>query len=148
MRSQKEFKMSMTELNNGNLAGTNLAFIVGCPRSGTTWLQRLLAAHPQIKTGQESQLFDYVGPQLRAWKKNLNSGADGRGGTGLACYLDEREFLAILKKYLGLLLAPMLKGLQPGQIFLEKTPGHALFVPEIAELLPQAKMSGPGVPAH
>ncbi|MBI3001835.1 MAG: sulfotransferase, partial [Deltaproteobacteria bacterium] len=39
--------------------------IVGCPRSGTTWLQRLLASHPKIITGQESHVFDnYVGPQM------------------------------------------------------------------------------------
>lgn len=47
--------------NRPGLCGENIVFIVGSPRSGTTWLQRLLATHPQIKTGQESRIFEYVG---------------------------------------------------------------------------------------
>jgi len=130
-------------MNEGNigLTGENLAFIVGCPRSGTTWLQRLLATHPQIKTGQESRVFVYIGSQFRLWRQDLASaGVMGRGGTGLACYLNEEEFLAIQKKYLASILGPMLKELPPGQIFLEKTPEHALFIPEIVRLLPAAKI--------
>ena len=33
-------------------------FIVGAPRSGTTWVQRLLTAHPRIVGGTESHLFN------------------------------------------------------------------------------------------
>jgi len=120
--------------------GHNLLFVVGCPRSGTTWVQRLLAAHPQVKTGQESNVFaSYVGPQLRSWRRKLNITTGGRGGLGLACYLTEKEFLFALKAYLNLLMAPMLAQLQPGDIFLEKTPSHALFLLEILELLPKAR---------
>ncbi len=129
----------VAQLANAN--GANLVFIVGCPRSGTTWLQRLLATHPQIKTGQESRLFEYLGSQLRLWQQDLASAkSDGRGGTGMAGYLNTGEFSAIQKNYLAALLAPMLKDLAPGQIFLEKTPGHALFIPEIVQLLPAAKI--------
>jgi hypothetical protein len=123
-----------------NLTGGNLLFIIGSPRSGTTWLQRLLATHPRIKTGQESRVFEYVGSQFQQWQRDIKSAAYGRGGLGMACYLDEAEFLSIQRKYLHLLLAPMIKDLQPGQIFLEKNPSHALFVPEIARLLPGARL--------
>ncbi|HTR40428.1 MAG TPA: sulfotransferase [Pseudomonadales bacterium] len=122
------------------LTGDNLLFIVGCPRSGTTWLQRLLASHDLIKTGQESRIFEYIGSQFRNWQQDINSPVYGRGGMGLACYLNEEEFVSIQKKYLSLLLGPMLQDLQPGQIFLEKTPEHAQFVPEIVRLLPEAKI--------
>src|SRR5205085_953700 len=55
-------------------AGANLLFVVGCPRSGTTWIQRLLATHPCVRTGQESDLFDlYIGPQLRTWQHELET---------------------------------------------------------------------------
>ena len=131
----------MSDANcNPGLDGDNILFIVGSPRSGTTWLQRLLAAHPQIKTGQESRLFQYVGTQFRYWETDVRSATTTRGGVGLACYMSEEEFVAIQKKYLALLLEPMLRELSPGQIFLEKTPAHALFVPEIARLLPAAKV--------
>jgi hypothetical protein len=126
---------SLAELDGGNLM-----FIVGSPRSGTTWLQRLLATHPQIKTGQESRVFEYVGSQFRNWQFDINSAIRGRGGLGLTCYLTEAEFVSIQKRYLSWLLAPMVQALRPGEIFLEKTPSHALFVAEISKLLPQAKI--------
>src|SRR5438477_3537034 len=121
-------------------SGSNMLFVVGCPRSGTTWVQRLLATHPSIRTGQESDVFDqYIGPQLRAWEQELDPNASGRGGVGLGCYFQDRDFRRLLKGYLLQLLEPMVGSLAPGELFLEKTPGHVLFVPEIRALLPQAR---------
>jgi hypothetical protein len=121
-------------------AGANLVFVVGCPRSGTTWVQRLLASHPCIRTGQESDLFDmYVGPLLRTWTRELQADSSGRGGVGLACYLTDAQFHQTLRSYLMQLLAPMVTDLGPGELFLEKTPSHVLFVDEIHTLLPQAR---------
>src|SRR5918912_1485278 len=120
--------------------GENLVCIVGCPRSGTTWLQRLLAGHPLVRTGQESDVFDiYVGPQLRAWRRELDPTASGRGGVGLGCYLDDPAFVRILRRYALDLLEPMLGTLGPGELFVEKTPSHALYIPEIVELFPATR---------
>jgi len=127
-------------------AGHNLVFIVGCSRSGTTWLQRLLASHPQVSTGQESFLFyKYVGPQLRAWREELRRASSGdpsagRGGVGLSCYFREEEFAAVLRSYMLRLLEPMIGNLQPSELFVEKSPQHALFIPEIKQLLPDSRV--------
>lgn len=119
--------------------GHNLVFVVGCPRSGTTWVQRLLASHPQVVTGQESDLFDmYIGPQLRAWRAYSRPGSSGRGIVGLACYMDEGEFLTGLRQYMEALLKPMLSDLHRDHVFVEKTPSHALYLREIFELLPKS----------
>ena len=120
--------------------GASLVFLAGCPRSGTTWLQRLLAAHPRVRTGQESDLFTmYIGPQMRNWMQYKEPAADQRGGIGLACHLTEDQFMATLKGYLQAILGHMLKDVPPGCLFLEKTPSHALFVKEIHALLPKAR---------
>jgi Sulfotransferase family len=120
--------------------GQRLVCIVGCPRSGTTWLQRLLAGHPLVRTGQESDVFDiYLGPQLRAWRRELDPASSGRGGVGLACYFDDARFLPILKRYASHLLEPMLGGLGSEELFVEKTPSHALYIPEIIELFPKTR---------
>jgi hypothetical protein len=120
--------------------GHGLVFLVGAPRSGTTWLQRLVAAHPCVATGQESHLFSkFIGPQLRAWKQLAATGAGGRGGIGPGCYHSEEEFLRILRGYMLQLLAPLLRERGETGLFLEKTPEHALFLAEIGELLPQAR---------
>ena len=120
--------------------GANLVFVVGCPRSGTTWIQRLLATHPMVRTGQESDVFDlYIGPQLRAWERELDPSSSGRGGVGLACYFQDVEFRRVLKAYLLQLLEPMVGALQPGELFLEKTPSHVMFIPEIRAMLAEAR---------
>lgn len=131
--------------NMDGYTGHNLVFIVGCARSGTTWLQRMLASHPKVRTGQESFLFSwYVAPQLRRWRQELArendpKTASHRGGVGLSCYFQDEEFLAILKNYMFQLMRPMVGGLQQGELFVEKTPLHALYLPEIRELLPESR---------
>lgn len=134
--------MNETQIQNvSGRTGENIVFIIGSPRSGTTWLQRLVASHPCVQTGQESKLFLYVGTHLQMWREDLVfPSRSGRCATGLACYLKEEEFLGIHQSYFNALLDAMLKPLKPGQIFLEKTPSHALFVPEIIQLLPAAKI--------
>jgi hypothetical protein len=103
-------------------------------------VQRLLASHPCIRTGQESDLFDmYVGPLLRTWQAELRVDSSGRGGVGLGCYFTDAEFRRDLKSYLVRLLQPMVGDLQPGELFVEKTPSHVMFVPEIVALLPRAR---------
>lgn len=120
--------------------GENLVFLVGSPRSGTTWLQRLLASHPAIRTGQESHVIEfYVGPQWRQWRRLLDPTIAGRGGVGIGCYVTEDEFLTILRSYMLDLLRPMLRSVSRGELFLEKSPGHALYIPEIRHLLPDAR---------
>lgn len=120
--------------------GHSIIFLVGAPRSGTTYLQRLLASHSQISTGQESHLFPYIASLLRLWNGQIETGRpQDRGGVGLPCYFTETEFNLAVKDFLVRLLAPMVGNLGPGEYFLEKTPLHALLIPEILQFLPRAK---------
>lgn len=120
--------------------GENIAFIIGSPRSGTTWLQRLLACHPDVRTGQESHIFAYVGPQIRTWRNHIDTNHGGRGGAGLPSYFQEDEFMALIREYMVKLLQPMVGNLKQGELFVEKTPNHALFVREIAAMLPSSRV--------
>jgi hypothetical protein len=127
----------------GKYTGKNLVFIVGCPRSGTTWLQKLLASHPKVRTGEESHfLSQYAGPQLRFWNTHKidQSNAQIRHAVGPAAYFRDEEFFAIMEDFLAALLRPMVDGLEPGEIFIEKTPSHALYISEIKQLLPNSRI--------
>jgi hypothetical protein len=119
--------------------GKHLVFVIGCPRSGTTWVQRLLSCNSQVRTGQESNLFnDSIGLQLRRWRRGL--ALRERGGVGLACYFTEPEMLELLRDFMRKLLQRMLEPLTENQFFVEKTPDHALYLPEIIELLPESRI--------
>jgi hypothetical protein len=124
-------------------------FIVGFPRSGTTLCQRLVSAHLGLPTLPETHFFerldhhDPVRGQLRSVEaRNLLQDlapfldfAPGEFDRLLAAkQVSIRSlFLAIVAGQIGDAAAAR-KGL-----WVEKTPGHALHLPLIHQLFPQAK---------
>lgn len=121
--------------------GQGIVFVVGCPRSGTTWIQRMLATHPSINTGQESFLFNrYISPALGAWRSHLETTEKKRGGLGLPTYVDGARFREMMSDHLAQLLDAMIGDVSPNALFLEKTPDHGLVLADIAQLLPEAKI--------
>jgi LPS sulfotransferase NodH len=122
--------------------GHNLVFLVGAPRSGTTWLQRLIASHPRVRTGQESRAFDaYLGLYLRTWnaevERRTRPGLAARPGVGLGAYLRREDVVDCLRFTVAKMMAAA--GLRAGEVFLEKSPGHATYVSEIKAVFPDAR---------
>lgn len=113
-----------------------LVFIIASPRSGTHWLQRMIAsASPQIVTGPESFLFGhYIAPQLVSWKNDKGL------KTGLSVYFTENEFFNQLRNYWYDLLKTITGKLKPNQLYLDKTSSNALVAPDIKQLFPKCKM--------
>ena len=96
------------------LIKNNYTFIVGKPRSGTTWLFSLLGNHPQCQALYPKTL------DIKLKADSLESGLFVRG------FSDDR----ILKK---------LKKLPLGK-YVEKTPSHLLVLPKIKKILPESKI--------
>jgi hypothetical protein len=116
-----------------------LAFIVGAQRSGTTWVQRLLGAHPLIAAGQESHLFSsYLAPIWQRWFDERVFRAGGNRTIGLACYLTQDELIAAMRQFATTVFAKLEKAKPDARLILEKTPDHSLHLPLIAMLFPQA----------
>lgn len=130
--------MVIKEMIHGD--GSNVIFVIGSPRSGTTWLQKLIASHPDVATSQESNFFiSYGRPLLRSWKEDLADDS-GRGGIGLPCYLSEDEFHRMLGLVFQEAVVRRVFDNNPeAHLFLEKTPSHALVVKEIHRALPGAR---------
>lgn len=115
-----------------------LIFLVGPPRSGTTWLQRILGAHPEIGTAQESHLFNhFFSSQMESWQ-HLREFEDGRGGIGLPAYLTEAEFHGMLHEQMRYCFGKS-PAYNKGNWFLEKTPDHLLYIESIKKVAPDAK---------
>jgi len=114
---------------------SNPIFIVGCQRSGTTWLQRLLTSHPEILGGAESDFF--VGFQGAF---NDLSVADGERNVKMLLEYWEKDHLIskIYDLWTETFFEFILK--HEGRIFCEKSPSHALHIDSINMLLPQAKV--------
>lgn len=126
------------------------AFLLGAPRSGTTWLQQLLAVHPSIATPQETHVFaDFLVPLLRQWDAracrvsevvaDLCADRPPRDRLiGLPVLLESEEFESYARELLGR-VAEKVRSAQPeASLLLEKTPSNALHVREIDRLVPAA----------
>jgi hypothetical protein len=123
---------------NDRPRGSNIAFIIGCPRSGTTYVKSLLAYHPKVRTGRESYLFAwYLGPLVQSW--NRPRAQKARGFAGLRAYLTNDEFHQVLYETSDRLLGFMAPNMRPDEIFVEKTPNHVYWIPEILEVFPNAR---------
>jgi hypothetical protein len=81
-------------------------FVVGCPRSGTTWVADALAAHPRVLGGPESHAFPIVygalgsGGRVRSWARLLyayDRSALLERPTGLHHYVDRSTLLALTR---------------------------------------------------
>lgn len=121
-----------------NNLGENIVFLVGAPRSGTTYLQRLLASHPNIKTAQESHIFDMnLWIQFYHWDQIMKN---HKRKIGMPCYHTREEFVEILRDFAIKLLSPFLNELKDGDIFLEKTPLHSHYLKEIKLIFPHSKI--------
>jgi len=116
-----------------------LVFLVGPPRSGTTWLQGLLANHPSIGTAQESHLFNhFIQPMQDKWNEMLLFD-DGRGGIGMPAYLTESDFFE-LKRRIAIDVYSKVPEFDMNDLFLDKTPDHIRCIEEIRNLFPGAKI--------
>src|SRR5205814_290909 len=110
------------------LCGKQLAFLVGAPRSGTTWLQLLLSRSPSIVTGQETHLFNgYLRSMMDQWNRDRASGAL----VGVTLLLNEEEHRALLRNASELVLARIAKRKPAASIVLDKTPDHVNWSQEI-----------------
>jgi hypothetical protein len=128
-------------------------FVVGCPRSGTTLLQSLLAAHPSVLSFPETAVF---GRLLK-----INVMPDGTSPTvHVRTQLGYLQAMAFLEDLGRLDLQPILPirsqsiaqfvdgfagvldrlTLDKGKSWwVEKSPENILYVPEILELVPGAR---------
>lgn len=118
---------------------TRCAFLIGSPRSGTSWLQALLGAHPDVVTPQELDLFSRYLPQLwDAFAYELSRTPQDRI-VGLITALTEEEFEELLRRFVASVYERVL-AMKPGAVLvLEKNPSYSLHVQLIDRLIPEAR---------
>lgn len=114
--------------------GADMAFVVGAPRSGTTWLQVLLEQHPRVATCPETHLFDgYVAPLYDRWRWETDTGL-----SGLSHLLDGDDFDRLVRGFVRD-VHQLLADKPDTDLFVEKTPQHALHAQLAAKLFPAAR---------
>lgn len=122
-----------------------LLFVIGPPRSGSTLLMRMLAAHSSVYSRPEPHLFGplaHLGyydtvdaapfDQLQAAQASRELVADLPRG--------EADYLDACRAYVDILYGRLLAAHGQGKrFFLDKTPANALVLPFLAKLFPRAR---------
>lgn len=101
----------------------HIIFIMGAPRSGTTWVWGMLTSHPDIISLNKED-FNPTTPSVLNGKRITSE-------TGAFVDFDANFASQIIK-------TKILKN--PSKIIIEKTPSHALHIEKILNLFPEAKI--------
>lgn len=118
-----------------DLSEKRLVFLVGAPRSGTTWLQLMLASSEHVATDNETHLFSqYLVSQFETWDRLKRSVRK----VGLNHMMEEGEFLALLRHFADAVMSRILANKPDASVILEKTPEHVHHWRQILEIYPEA----------
>jgi hypothetical protein len=118
-------------------------FIGGAARSGTTWLQLLLNAHPEISCAGEGHFINKLAPALHA-ALNQHCALINKKNTSIFHeidgypVLDHQEFRYLLGCCISLFLMRQSRQ-NSARAIGEKTPDNVLHFRELGNLFPQAK---------
>lgn len=131
--------------------GDDVVFLLGSPRSGTTWLQELLSSHPDVVSSQELHLFPkYLAHLDQEWSRQsarlqetvaaiLRQDLPNDRFFGLPTVFTAGEFDDVLREVAKTAFAAVRRTKPEARIVVEKTPGNSLCVPLILRLFPGAR---------
>lgn len=111
-------------------------FLVGAPRSGTTWLHHLMLTDERTAGGQESHFFVSFAQALRDFDRKIAF----KRPHGLGTYWTRDELIGELRGLWSRLMIPLVAADNNCRCLIEKTPDHALHLDVIQEILPEAKV--------
>ncbi len=111
-------------------------FVIGAPRSGTTWVQRLLLTCPGLCGGQETHFFSAFASVLWAYDRSLQLGRN----VGLPAFWDQKDLVEETRELWRKTVQPLILNCPQAKVLIEKTPDHAIVLPEIFRCLPDSRV--------
>lgn len=122
--------------------GKNLVFVVGSPRSGTSWLARLLGAHHDVVAMQETELLNrYCRTWYDAWDSQLPADEDRwsrHRHRGLPAVMTADELDEHVVSFARDVYAKVLSLKPSARIVVDKNPEYSLHTDLIRRMFPDA----------
>jgi hypothetical protein len=117
-------------------------FVTGCPKSGTTWLARLLNGHPQIVVNGEGRFAWRMYGHMQEGMRRFSEDQALHQGSPLAM-LTGSEFAMILRATNDYIFFRYLdaggKPMETVRVLADKTPQHVLTVAHLRSLYPTCR---------
>jgi tetratricopeptide (TPR) repeat protein len=110
-----------------------LALLGGHPRSGTTLLEQVLDAHPEIVSAEESEIFHDIAyrPLMRALPDDSPVLAILEPATRDILEQSRNSYFQWMEKCLGQAVA--------GRLLIDKNPSYTFFVPHFVRIFPETR---------
>ncbi|MGH9593247.1 MAG: sulfotransferase, partial [Bryobacteraceae bacterium] len=114
--------------------GHRLALLGGHPRSGTTLLEQVLDAHPDIISSEETEIFyqDAYGPLLRGHPDDTAMFAALATATPAQLQQARQNYFRATELSLGKPIA--------GRLLIDKNPSYTFLIPALARIFPEIKL--------
>lgn len=131
----------MSEQTTPDILDQDYLFIIGAPRSGTTWLQWMIGSHPQVCTSAELTLFSaYIKPWFDRWHgQKQATEAEDRVTYGLYYVWPQDEFEGWLRQFIAETYRRVRAAKPDATCILDKHPTDSTAVDVIHHFLPQAR---------
>jgi len=129
-------------LSMSDLSKIQFIFIIGAPRSGTTWLHAMIATHPGVvATPEVEQTFfsNYLAPIVKSWEAELYHIKRGAWVQGLPYLWTEEEFGSFVQYFFEKVYVKMLEKKPDAGIIIDKHPEYSHHVKLIKRFVPNAK---------
>lgn len=125
------------------LATKRVAFVVGCPHSGTDWLAHMLAEVPQLAVGGEGHFGDRLVPQFEHGFDLYNAAVTGSGDPDHPRVFQIRDRLLAYRQLCDAALFRYVASVPNGHdavCIVDTTAEHAQVLPLLYTLYPQAQV--------
>jgi hypothetical protein len=127
----------------GAVDNFRMLFVIGAPRSGTTMLEHMLAAHSMIQGGPEPHLLTplaHLGPWAKVDKAPYDHVLAAESQRLFISQLPqgEADYWQACRAYCDVLYGRYLRGKGSKPVCLDKTPAYALVLPFMAKVFPDA----------
>ena len=118
-----------------------VVYVVGAPRSGTTWFQLMLGSHPEVATPIELDFFSSVVASLyETWDQHREgNGRAARPNWGLPATLTEAEWEDTIRGVVERVYRSVLAAKPGASVMVEKEPRYYRFVDTILRTVPHAR---------
>jgi Sulfotransferase family len=123
------------------LADIPVVYVVGAPRSGTTWFQLMLGSHHEVATPVELAFFSSI---VASWYETWDQHREGKGRAarpnwGLPAALTEAEFEDTVRGVVERVYRSVLAAKPTASVMVEKEPRYSLYVDTILRTVPHAR---------
>lgn len=119
-----------------------ILFIIGAPRSGSSWLHQLIGAHPEVASSEATEIAHfntYILAVQKIWEKENRNIEERQWKLGLPTIWSDEKFLEFQQAFTSEIYSSILEKTPNAKCILDRHGGYSYSLDLIRSFLPNAK---------